>query len=59
MVGRFNANPVAPQQQQQMPDQQELLMRVLSLTPLEIQNLPVEQQAQVLQLKQQFLGKTQ
>ena len=41
----------------QIAGQQELLMRVLSLTPQEIQNLPVDQQAQVLQLKQQFLGK--
>ena len=47
------------QQPAAMPDQQELLMRVLNLTPQEILNLPIEQQAQVLQLKQQFLGKPQ
>ncbi|XP_057868867.1 cleavage stimulating factor 64 isoform X1 [Cryptomeria japonica] len=54
-----------PQQQQQIshmqlsPDQEKaLLQQVMSLTPEQINSLPVEQRQQILQLQQMFRGST-
>lgn len=56
---------VVPQQQQQIshmqlsPDQEKaLLQQVMSITPEQINSLPVEQRQQILQLQQMFRGAT-
>jgi cleavage stimulation factor subunit 2 len=48
------------QQRIMMEEQQkQLLVQLLQLTPEQIRALPIEQQNQIIQLKQQVLGQQQ